>query len=55
MLQEDSIKRIRTTMVGSIALIETVFSNELENADFRIKFEEIRKGIFDLGNKQIRL
>ena len=50
------IVRIRTTMIGAIAAIENQFQYLWENDEvLKEKFNELRKTILDLGNKQIRL
>ena len=49
-------KRIRTTMIGSLELIEKIFGEEIKNnTEFRDKFLILREKILDLGNKQIFL
>lgn len=48
-------KRIKTTMIGSIDLIEKKFSDLIDSSeDFKQRFQELRKEILDLGNSQIR-
>ncbi len=53
---EEEVKRIKTTMIGSIDLIEKKFAELINNSeDFNQKFQELRKEILDLGNNQIRI
>lgn len=47
-------KKIRTTMIGSLAAIEEHFGELLEEPHNKELFDEIRTQILDLGNKQIR-
>lgn len=48
-------KKILTTTVGSVALIEEFFKKNFEDDDEMLKeFDKIRTAIFDLGNKQIK-
>lgn len=52
----EEVKRIKTTMIGSIDLIEKKFAEEINSSEeFRNKFQELRKEILDLGNNQIRI
>lgn len=52
--ESNAVKRIRTTMIGSIDAIEKVFAEEMNDPKFKSKFITLRKEILDLGNKQIR-
>ena len=53
--ESNAVRRIRTTMIGSIAVIEKYFADEIDKDDkIREKFNSARKEILDLGNKQIR-
>lgn len=48
-------KKILTTTVGSVALIEEFFKKNFEDDYEMLKeFDKIRTAIFDLGNKQIK-
>lgn len=52
---EDTVKnKIQTTMIGAIAAIEKHFGDLLNHTKYRDAFEDARKDILDLGNKQIR-
>lgn len=53
-LTKDTIKKIKTTMIGAIASIEEHFEMYFEDENFREIFEELREEILDKGNKQIR-
>lgn len=53
--ESNAVKRIRTTMIGAISVIEKVFAdNIVQDKNFKEKFDIVRKEILDLGNKQIR-
>lgn len=53
--ETNAVRRIRTTMIGSIAAIEKYFADEIaSDPAVREKFNSARKEILDLGNKQIR-
>lgn len=59
MLSDELKKRIKTTMIGSIAIIEEYFSflweQDSKNSDqFREIFQEVRSKILDRGNNQLR-
>jgi hypothetical protein len=51
-LISDVEKRIRTTMVGAVAIIEDALQNG--QTDLEIVFERLREAIFDKGNEQMR-
>lgn len=48
-------KRIKTTMIGSIDILEKEFKEELKDKEFLGRFLKVRKSILDLGNHQIYL
>lgn len=53
--ESNAVRRIRTTMIGAIAAVEQGFAAEIsQDPKVREKFNDIRKAILDLGNKQIR-
>lgn len=53
-LKDRCFKAIRTTMIGSIDIIEKEFAEELENdEEFQKAFYSMREKILDLGNDQI--
>lgn len=55
-LADQSKARIRTTMIGAIASIESYFGEMWENnPDLKQIYEDLRCEILDKGNKQIRL
>jgi hypothetical protein len=52
---EDVINsKLRTTMIGAIASIESHFAELINHSKYRAIFDETRKEILDLGNKQMR-
>lgn len=53
-LEEVVRNKIQTTMIGAIAAIEKNFADLLNHAKYRENFDNARKEILDLGNKQIR-
>lgn len=54
-LTRDSIKKIKTTMIGAIASIEKFFDDYMDDPEFVSLFEAMREEILDKGNKQIRV
>lgn len=46
--------KIKTTMIGAIAAVEKHFGELLNHVKYRSLFDEMRKEVLDLGNKQIR-
>lgn len=54
-LKNGCFKAIKTTMIGSIDIIEKEFAEELKSdEDFQKAFYSMREKILDLGNHQIR-
>jgi hypothetical protein len=53
-LQEFCRKKITTTMIGSLDIVEKNLGSLLDDIDIREKFDLIRQQILDNGNKQIR-
>jgi hypothetical protein len=54
-LLKSLIKKIQTTMIGSIASIESYMNNYMDDPEFMDLFTQLREEILDKGNEQIRL
>jgi len=53
-LKDYCSKRIQTTMIGSLDIIEKNLGDMINDPKVREKFDLIRQQILDNGNKQIR-